>query len=130
MRMTLVYKSSQIITCYVLLKGKDEEFLCSFVYALNGVEERKSLWEELKDHSDAPMLKNKKWMIMGDFNEILEGEEHSDFEDAPRIPPGMRDFQEVVRYCSLTDMSFQGPKYTWCNKRADGLICKKLDVYW
>lgn len=39
----------------------------------------------------------------------------------------MRDFQEVVRYCKLTDMGYQGPLYTWCNKREEGLICKKLD---
>lgn len=127
MRLTPVYKSNQLITCSVLMKGKGEEFFCSFVYALNGVEERKSMWEELKDHHDAPMIKHKKWMIMGDFNEILEGEVHSDYEDIPRVPPGMRDFQEVARYCSLTDMSYQGSKFTWRNKREDGLIYKKLD---
>lgn len=126
-RLTPVYKSNQLITCSVLMKGKGEEFFCSFVYALNGVEERKSMWEELKDHHDAPMIKHKKWMIMGDFNEILEGEVHSDYEDIPRVPPGMRDFQEVARYCSLTDMSYQGSKFTWRNKREDGLIYKKLD---
>ena len=40
---------------------------------------------------------------------------------------GMRDFQEVVRHCRLTDMGYQGPLFTWCNKREEGLICKKLD---
>lgn len=39
----------------------------------------------------------------------------------------MRDFQETVNYCSLTDLGYQGPKFTWCNKRDEGLICKKLD---
>ncbi|XP_010495255.1 PREDICTED: uncharacterized protein LOC104772322 [Camelina sativa] len=39
----------------------------------------------------------------------------------------MRDFQEVVRTCEFVDMSYQGPRYTWCNKRHDGVICKKLD---
>ena len=24
-------------------------------------------------------------------------------------------------------MGYQGPRYTWCNKREDGLISKKLD---
>ncbi|KAG7593526.1 Reverse transcriptase domain [Arabidopsis thaliana x Arabidopsis arenosa] len=41
---------------------------------------------------------------------------------------GMRDFQEAVRYCSLSDMQYHGPLFTWCNKREDEeLICKKLD---
>lgn len=24
-------------------------------------------------------------------------------------------------------MAYQGPQYTWCNKREEGIICKKLD---
>lgn len=57
----------------------------------------------------------------------LEGEEHSGFECSPRIPLGMREFQDTVRYCKLSDMGYQGPRFTWCNKREQGLICKKLD---
>ncbi|KAG7533510.1 Reverse transcriptase zinc-binding domain [Arabidopsis thaliana x Arabidopsis arenosa] len=66
-------------------------------------------------------------MICGDFNEILDGEEHSSFEDSPLVLTGMREFQDVVRYCSLLDLVYHGPKFTWCNKRGEGLICKKLD---
>lgn len=39
----------------------------------------------------------------------------------------MQDFQDTVKYCSLLDMSYQGPRFTWCNKRENGIICKKLD---
>ncbi|XP_010451419.2 PREDICTED: uncharacterized protein LOC104733547 [Camelina sativa] len=39
----------------------------------------------------------------------------------------MREFQDVVRHCSLNDLGHHGPLYTWCNKRDEGLICKKLD---
>lgn len=118
-RMTPVYKSAQLITCSVLLPG-EEEFFCSFIYAYNTMEERKDLWEDLRCHSDATSFQNKKWMLLGDYNEILDGEEHSGFEDHPRIPAGMRDFQEVVGYCKLMDMSFQGPRLTWCNKKRIG----------
>lgn len=126
-RLTPMYKSAQIITCSVLLTGSKEEFFCSFIYAYNTMEERKSLWEEMRNHHDAPMFRNKKWMIMGDYNEIMDGEELSGFEDSPKLPPGMRDFQDIIRYCKLTDMGYQGPRFTWCNKREEGLICKKLD---
>lgn len=126
-RMSPVYKSSQIITCSILMEGVEEEFFCSFIYAANGIEERKELWDDLRSHYDSPMFKDKNWMIMGDFNEILDIEEHSGFASSPRLPGGMRDFQEIASYCGLTDMGYQGPKFTWCNKREEGLICKKLD---
>lgn len=39
----------------------------------------------------------------------------------------MGDFQDLVRHCSLQDMGYNGTRFIWCNKRAEGLICKKLD---
>lgn len=106
-RMTPVYKSDQFITYSVLLPGQSEEFFCSFIYAHNTVEDRRSLWGDLRNHYDAPLFKNKKWMLVGDYNEILEGDEHSGFENSPRIPQGMRDFQDAGRYCKLSDMGFR-----------------------
>lgn len=66
------------------------------------------------------------WSVQGDFNEILNGVEHSDL-DSFHDSLGMQDFQETVKYCSLLDISYQGPLFTWCNKRENGVICKKLD---
>ena len=126
-RLTPVFKSSQMITCSVLLEGREEEFFCSFVYASNFVEERKELWEDIRSHHDSPLFRNKPWMICGDFNEILEGSEHSNFDSTSINYGGMRDFQGLVRYCSMTDLNFHGSRFTWCNKREEGLICKKLD---
>lgn len=64
-------------------------------------------------------------MIFGDFNEILNIDEHSGNKSS--LPRGMSDFQDIVRHCSLTDMKSHGPLYTWCNKREEDLICKKID---
>lgn len=66
---------------------------------------------------------------MGDFNEILAGEEHSNYQDSDLMTSGMRDFENVVQHCRLLDMGFQGPKFTWCNKRDEGNINKKLDRF-
>lgn len=121
-----VYKSDQLITCSVSMQN-EEEFFCTFIYASNGAEERKVLWNDLRDHHSSPMFRNKPWLLMGDFNEILEGEEISGFADLSRPPRRMRDFQELVLHCSLSDMDYQGPLHTWCNKREAGVICKKLD---
>lgn len=64
---------------------------------------------------------------MGDFNEILEGEEHSNYQDSGVITTGMREFESAVQYCHFTDMGYQGPKFTWCNRLDEGIVCKKLD---
>ena len=101
------------------------EFFCSFVYGLNLPEERRELWQDLKDHQDSPIIRKALWITMGDFNEILDGTEHS--VDASLDSLGMREFQETVENCLLVDMSFQCPKFTWSNKRDNGVSCKKLD---
>lgn len=97
------------------------------MYAENKVERRKELWENIKAHQDSAMFRNKEWVIAGDFNEILNGEEHSNFQGVGLSTAGMRDFDNIVQYCSLSDLGYQGPKFTWCNKRDEGIICKKLD---
>lgn len=73
------------------------------------------------------MFKDKAWVIMGDFNEILDEEENSKFSSLDNLPRGMRDFQQVVLNCQLSDFGYQGPKFTWSNKQDEGIICKKLD---
>lgn len=90
-RMTPVYKSDQLITCSVALQN-EEDFMCSFVYASNQADERKGLWEDLCHHHDSPLFQGKAWIIMGDFNEILDGREHSGVDSLVRWPSGMRDF--------------------------------------
>ncbi|XP_048619986.1 uncharacterized protein LOC125590455 [Brassica napus] len=125
-RISPVYKTDQLITVSVALQD-EEEFFCSFVYASNQVEERKVLWEDLIHHNASPLFQQKAWIIMGDFNEILDGSEHSEFENFGRLAVGMRDFQRMALRCQLSDLGYQGPLFTWCNKRDEGLICKKLD---
>ena len=68
-------------------------------------------------------------MIMRDFNEILDGEEHSSYQDSGLVSVGMRKFDSVIQHCRLVDLGSQGPKFTWCNKREERLICKKLDRF-
>lgn len=126
-RVTPCFKSDQMITCSIWMEGLAEEIIVSFVYGLNQEEGRRELWEDIKNHQDSPMVRHKPWLVMGDFNETIDMEEHSGYVSSPQISTGMRAFQEVMRYCSFLDMNYQGPKFTWSNKREAELICKKLD---
>lgn len=109
---TPCFQSAQLITCSILLEGMVDEIFCSFVYGFNLKEEKKELWQDLKAHQDSPIIKKTPWIIQGDFNEILSGNEHSVL-DISHDTSGMRDFQDTVEYCSLLDMSYQGPRFTW-----------------
>lgn len=126
-KLQVVFKSSQMITCLIQLHTMDEDFVCSFIYASNLVEERKSLWKDILLQQDSSAYRGKPWLVTGDFNEILDYQEHSEAGNSPQITPGMSDFQDVTRYCSFADLRAHGPLFTWCNKRDTGLICKKLD---
>lgn len=84
-----MFKTRQMITCSVLMEGREEEFVCSFVYASNFVEERRELWDDICNHHDSPLFRSKPWMTCGDFNEVLAGEEHSNYTNAPTTSTGM-----------------------------------------
>ncbi|XP_056858087.1 uncharacterized protein LOC130507391 [Raphanus sativus] len=43
------------------------------------------------------------------------------------VSQGMYDFQDATHHCSLLDLAAHGPRFTWTNKREEGLISKKLD---
>lgn len=90
-RVTRCFKSDQLITCSVFLEGSQEEIFFSFVYVSNHMNERKVLWEDLENHKDSPLFRSKPWLVMGDFNETLDVEEHSDFVHSPTVSVGMRD---------------------------------------
>lgn len=109
-RVTPCFQSAQLVTVSILMDGFVDEVFCSFVYGKNLAEERKELWQDLKDHQDSPVIQKKPWIVQGDFNEILDGLEHSGGLSHDSL--GMREFQETVQYCSLLDMSYQGPRFT------------------
>ncbi|KAK3222021.1 hypothetical protein Dsin_009046 [Dipteronia sinensis] len=54
------------------------------------------------------------WLCIGDFNEILSDDDKTG--GLPRNRKLVEDFLEVLDYCSLKDMGFRGPSFTWCNK--------------
>lgn len=121
------FTSDQMITCSIKIFNSDVDFCCSFVYASNFVADRTKLWRDIKDQHDQALLRGKLWLLMRDYNETLALDEHSNSDVFPHITPGMCDFQEVVRYCSFSDLKTHGPTFTWCNKREEGLVFKKLD---
>jgi hypothetical protein len=66
------------------------------------------------------------WLVMGDFNEVTSLEEQ--WGRIERRLPHMAAFRDALADCSLQDLGFQGPAFSWSNRREDGaLVRARLD---
>ncbi|XP_048502731.1 uncharacterized protein LOC125498546 [Beta vulgaris subsp. vulgaris] len=116
----ICYISSQMIHCKVQAISNKKEFYCTFVYAFNSAESREELWNDLE--MIAGNMK-KAWVILGDFNCVLEREEKI---GGPIRDHDMNPFRRCVTKCELEDMKYSGCYYKWNNKQTDGskVFCK------
>ncbi|XP_062028872.1 uncharacterized protein LOC133744858 [Rosa rugosa] len=84
--------------------------------------ERDKSWKLLRDLRDLDSLP---WVVIGDFNEILNNSEKLD--GPPRAERQMRGFREALGYGDLLDLGFQGVMSTWWNSetrlRLDRAVC-------
>ncbi|KAL5539767.1 hypothetical protein UlMin_045145 [Ulmus minor] len=71
---------------------------------------RKFSWELLQRLSS---LSNLPWLVVGDFNEITCDEEKRG--GPPRSLTAMINFSHALANCSLHDLGFKGPQFTWNN---------------
>lgn len=68
------------------------------------------------------------WIVLGDFDVTLSSTEHSRPVVHASDRCSIRDFQEAVGRCGLSDLAFVGPLFTWSNNQYGNPICKKLDM--
>ncbi|XP_062014558.1 uncharacterized protein LOC133731122 [Rosa rugosa] len=91
-------------------------------YGFSRTSERDRSWQLLRDLRDLDSLP---WVVIGDFNEILNNGEKKD--GPARAERQMRSFREALGYCELLDLGFQGPQSTWWNSetqlRLDRVVC-------
>ncbi|XP_028123615.1 uncharacterized protein LOC114320750 [Camellia sinensis] len=99
---------------FILLSGtffNSFEYAIVNVYAPNEVRLRNKLWNSfVKLKKDFPKL----WCLGGDFNEIRNICER---KGCSRRDKGMREFNEFIESCEVSDMPLSGKKFTWCNSR-------------
>lgn len=98
----------------LLLKREEDmnELLLTGFYGHPSTSQRDGSWQLLG------MLKpsnDQAWICFGDFNEILH--QHEKKGAALRPYNQMDNFREVVEFCSLSDLGYEGKKFTWNNGR-------------
>lgn len=125
-KVTVIGKSLQMISCLVKMPFVSVEFVVSFVYASSTcADSRKLLWSEVEDLASSPVVVDKPWTVLGDFNQTLLPHEHS--TASVYSSSGMRDLNHCLTSSSLTDLPYCGNTFTWTSKHENGLVAKKLD---
>ncbi|KAL9347262.1 hypothetical protein Peur_058628 [Populus x canadensis] len=91
-------------------------FYASFVYGLNTVTAKRSLWTDLRNWSP-----NSPWLILGDFNSLLsQADKH---HGKPVSNYEIADFRQCCSNLGLTDLNYSSCHFTWSN----GRVRSKLD---
>lgn len=119
--LSVLSDGEQQLTCS--LESEEKDITITTIYAKSKVPLREPLWEELRQTYSNHM---KEWMVMGDFNCIIEpserigGNSHIMEKSLPLI--------ECMTNCELNDLGYIGSTYTWCNLRTPSeRICQRLD---
>ncbi|KAK3189478.1 hypothetical protein Dsin_029039 [Dipteronia sinensis] len=65
------------------------------------------------------------WIVLGDFN--VSRSVGESMGGCSRISGAMEEFNDCLQSLELEDLRFSRFLHTWCNKRSNGCISKKLD---
>ncbi|XP_075645458.1 uncharacterized protein LOC142616504 [Castanea sativa] len=100
-------------------------WIFSAIYASLRSARRCILWKNLAKVAE---LHNKPWVIVRDFNEpLLEGDK---FGGRPVNFSQPLLFKECLDKCNMVDMGFNGPRFTWSNRRdVNNLIQERIDRF-
>lgn len=81
------------------------------------------MWSNL---AKIAQLQNLPWLLLGDFNEVLYGE---DKLGGRRVNLNRAlEFKDCLNACNLLDLGFSGPKFTWSNLRQiTDLVLERID---
>ncbi|XP_070026606.1 uncharacterized protein [Nicotiana sylvestris] len=115
--------TSQFIHCMVTGRQNGIDCILTVVYGFNKVEERKTLWDQLKAIAS---IINKLWLISRDFNAILHPSDRLSRTTISLVE--LKDFSECCNTLLLNEISWKGEYYTWTNKhRGNDRVCIRID---
>ncbi|KAF7821820.1 putative AC transposase [Senna tora] len=119
-------KDYAIVTCEFLRLGPTESLQRNFVRprdaSIDGGPpggDRALIWEKIGHF----MVSGQPWLCIGDFNELTNPGEKLGGR-VRGAGPFLR-FQQFQSHCSLMDLSFNGPRFTWSNKQIGGCHIKE-----
>lgn len=117
----VLYVSTQLIHCKIEPSAPCPGFFCSLVYGYNERAAREALWRALEAvKTDDP------WIVMGDFNSVLNLDERIGY---PVRASEVQTFRDCIMHCKLSDVKYNGRSFTWTNKQdGDSIVFFMLDI--
>ncbi|GKA28479.1 sodium/hydrogen exchanger 6, partial [Tanacetum coccineum] len=120
----IMAQTNQVMHVQVNTRADHKTFFCSFVYADDYDIDRRMLWTNLVGH--AVLMRNRPWVLLGDFNPMLNLEDHSAGGYEPNA--SIREFKECVQTMEVADVNSTGLHFTWNQKpKSSNGILKKID---
>lgn len=101
----------QYLHCKVEKRRTHKSFVLTVVYAANDQGPRKALWDRLKYM--APLLEEDSWLLMGDFNCVLDSSEICG--PSAVSSEAMEDFSNCLVEARLVSLPVTGMNFTWHN---------------
>lgn len=102
------HSSPNYIHTAVLFGNSREDFECTFVYGNPVFQQRRGLWSCLLG---LQLDKNRPWLCLGDFNEILLQFEKDGLR--PYHPRRVELFRDFLNLSRLLEMDLKGCAFTW-----------------
>uniref|UniRef100_A0A2N9HP80 Reverse transcriptase domain-containing protein n=1 Tax=Fagus sylvatica TaxID=28930 RepID=A0A2N9HP80_FAGSY len=122
----LLTSTEQEIHVSAQVTDSNSLWLLSAIYASPRRSERRVLWNNLMVLSG---LHNLPWVMTGDFNDVLSGEEK--WGGNQPVASRITEYRNCMNTCGMIDLGFSGPKYTWTNGQdISTLIMQRLDRAW
>ncbi|GJU18478.1 hypothetical protein Tco_1146444 [Tanacetum coccineum] len=120
----IMAQTNQVMHVQANIRADNKALFYSIIYADNYYVAQRALWNNFVGH--ASLMRDKPWVILGDFNAALNLEDHSCGGYQPDI--AMREFKEFVQRIKVMDVNATGLPFTW-NQKPKGSkgILKKID---
>lgn len=102
--------SPQVIHTSITYTVSLRKFYVSFVYGLQSVVERRSLWQSLLQFGSRL---EQSWLVLGDFNSVLNSNDRHGHTNVTSYE--VRDFMNCCMDLRLVNTNYTGTHFTWTN---------------
>ncbi|GKE35117.1 RNA-directed DNA polymerase, eukaryota, reverse transcriptase zinc-binding domain protein [Tanacetum coccineum] len=104
----IMAQTNQVMHVQMNTRADHKTLFCSFVYVDDYYIDRHVLWTNLVGHTR--LMRNRPWVLLGDFNHALNLEDHSAGGYKPNSV--MREFKECVQTIEVADVNSTGLHFT------------------